>query len=221
MGSCAHSLSDPDNVALVLKTWLATFIALLAGIGTVVGVATIWSFYPIGVIVVLAAALAAAVWIAWQTSRRAQKVDPTKRAYDAQIVQEIRGAVDDEDVTWLRGWDFGTSWPPQRIEPFSKLKQLEKPENEPYDRELAAALKALLDETGEFLECYANSTFSFRHGLDIDRKRNIGQGWREADNWEGEQREEAQQRLNDGGKRVVGAYDAVVARAKGTDLLRA
>ena len=95
-------------------TLLARAVAIVVAIAATVTVATTWGFYPVGLIVLLVAALGGALWGAWERGHAAAHPPPSpdshERQHDSWVVREVRGLLSRNDVEVIRSWDFGGSW---------------------------------------------------------------------------------------------------------------
>ncbi|HET8586591.1 MAG TPA: hypothetical protein VFM74_01825 [Candidatus Limnocylindria bacterium] len=199
-------------------------LGILAAIGTVVGVATAWGIYPVGVIVLLAVALVGALWVAWLGHRRDHDAattappgpDAAARHHDARIVAEVRNLVTRPNIEWLRTWDFGGSWRDSSVRPLRELNYLDDVEHRPIDPDLAASLRRFFDANREFTGLLTQHSFPERGGGD-ERWRNVGWSGSEADSLEGDERRLWEQRrdlLNDGADPVAEAYDEFIEVAR-------
>lgn len=206
--------------------WLRKVLALIVGIGAVVGVATIWGFFPMGIIVLLAVALLGALWVAWETHRgltHATTTDSARRQHDARIVAEIRELITRRNIEWLRTWDFGGGWAAASLGPFFQLDNLNDVEHRPIDAELSVALRQLFDATDDFTNRVAENSFS-EANLAGEPWRNVGWSSGEADGLEGDERriwETRRDLLNAAADPVVDAYDEFVDLARRKLLLDA
>src|SRR5437016_4409699 len=108
------------------RKWGKTSFAILGGVAALVAVSVALGVYPIGIIVLLAIALTAALSVAWVQHRQSTSTgespaaDPGARRHDARIVAEVRALVSREHIEWLRTWDFGASWQSSSTNPFFK-----------------------------------------------------------------------------------------------------
>jgi hypothetical protein len=206
--------------------WGKTTLAILGGIGTVIGVATVWGVYPLGVIVLLAVALVAALWNGAMEHRRANAAaviaqapiapDPRARKHDAGIVLEIRHTLPRRSVTWLRQHDFAASWHDEWMDGVREVERLEDVEHIAFDPELQRSLTALFDSVTMFTQLLA------RHGNVVpsdtyEMLMNVGWSPAEADGLVGDDRVEYERRtseLNHAADVVAEAYDDFIDVAR-------
>jgi hypothetical protein len=209
----------------VLMTWLARAVAILAAIATTVTVATMWGFYPIGLIVLLASALVGALWTGWERGRATTHEPPTdgaaEREHDTGVVREVRTLLSREQLEVIRSWDFGGSWRREWIDPLMRLAQIDDVEHRPLDHELAGGFRGLLDATHAFLDYYALNTFRERPGRGQDW-RNVGWSGGEAEGLDAERRRvwnERARRLEALADDIAAAYDGFIDLARRKVLL--
>jgi hypothetical protein len=187
----------------IWQTWYTTALATLAAIGVVAAAATRWGVYPIGVIVLLAAAVTGLLAVVVQ--RRGRGYDSLAHDHDAWVVSEVRAAVTRNDVRTLTEWDFGGSWRQRYIEPFMQLASLDDVEHRPRDEVLGDGFRALLDATHEFLNYYAYNTWPERGLPRDDDWRNVGWSGGEAESLTSEVRAKWYER----GRQLESLADAI------------
>jgi hypothetical protein len=143
--------------AFVSKALARTSLAIIGGVGAVYAVATLWGFYPLGLIVLLVIALVAALYVAQVEHRRASTneqalsagppslPDPAERRHDAKVVAEIRDILTRRDVTRLREHDFGALWMDEWMDGVREVARREDPEHIVFAPDLQQALTGLFD----------------------------------------------------------------------------
>jgi hypothetical protein len=208
-------------VPLVLTRWLTRAVAVVAPIAATATVATKWGFYPVGLIVLLVAALVGALWVAWERGRQPQNAHGGERAHDAWVVREVRDVLSRNDLEVIRSWDFGGSWRREWIEPIMRVAELDDVEHRPLDHELATEFRRLLDAAHEFLNYHTLNTFPERTGGERGW-RNVGWSGGEAEGLDPERRRvwnERARRIEALADDLAAAYDSFIDLARRNVLL--
>jgi hypothetical protein len=200
----------------VWKTWYTTALSTLGAIGLVAASATRWGLYPVGVIVLLCAAVVGLGAVAFQ--RRQAPDDPAAREHDRWVVREVRQLVTRENVQVLTEWDFGGSWRQSYIDPFMHLARIDDVEHRSRDEALGNAFRMLMEATHAFLNFYALNTWHERGALPrAEDWRNVGWSGGEAEVLQGEARakwNERARQLEALADDIGAAYDDFIDRAR-------
>jgi hypothetical protein len=203
------------------KTGYTAALGALVALGVVVTAATRWSVYPIGLIVLLCAAIFGLVAVVVRLRRAPE--DPMAHEHDAWVVREVRSRLSRTNVETLVSWDFGGSWRQDYVDPFMRLAyDVDDVEHRPRDAAFGRELRALLDATHGFLEYYSYNTFMERVYRPEQDWRNVGWSAGEAEDLRGEQRELWQRRVRTLGSlaaEIGTAYDTFIDTARRKGLL--